>query len=135
MRASGVAILFGLTLTALDPALAGPTGPGTGGLALTRAADTSSVIEVRHRAGAAVAGAIAGGVIGGIIASQGGFGYPPVYPYPYYQPYPAYAGNPAIAYCMNRFRSYYPYSRKTMKGFAICCIGCLPLLVSCAFCR
>jgi hypothetical protein len=110
MRASGVAILFGLAIAALDPAVAGPAGPGTGGLALTRAAETYSVIEVRHRAGAAVAGAIAGGIIGGIIASQGGFGYPPAYPYPYYQPYPAYPGNPAIAYCMNRFRSYDPYS-------------------------
>lgn len=110
MRASGVAILFGLTLTALDPALAGPGGPSTGGLALTRAAETDSIIEVRHRAGAAVAGVIAGGIIGGIIASQGAFGYPPAYPYPYYQSYPAYPGNPTIAYCMNRFRSYDPYS-------------------------
>ena len=110
MRASGVVILFGLTLTALDPALAGPAGPGTGGLALARAAGTNSVIEVRHRPGAAVAGAIAGGIIGGIIASQGGFGYPSPYPYSYYQPYPAYPGNPAIAYCVNRFRSYDPYS-------------------------
>ncbi len=96
MRASGIAILFGVTLTALDPALAGPAGPGTGGLVLTRAAEAYPVIEVRHRAGAAVAGAIAGGIIGGIIASQGGFGYPPTYPYPYYQPYPIYPGNPAV---------------------------------------
>jgi hypothetical protein len=110
MRASGVAILFGLAITALDPALAGPAGPGTGGLALARAVETYPVIEVRNRGGAAVAGAIAGGVIGGIIASQGGFGYPPAYPYPYYQPYSAYPGNPAIAYCMSRFRSYDPYS-------------------------
>ncbi len=77
---------------------------------LTRAAETYPVIEVRHRAGAAVAGAVAGGIIGGIIASQGGFGYPPTYPYPYYQPYPIYPGNPAIGYCMSRFRSYDPYS-------------------------
>ncbi len=110
MRASGIAILFGVTLTALDPALAGPAGPGTGGLALTRAAETYPVIEVRNRAGAAVAGAVAGGIIGGIIASQGGFGYPPTYPYPYYQPYPIYPGNPAIGYCMSRVRSYDPYS-------------------------
>jgi hypothetical protein len=107
MRASGVAILFGLTLAALDPALAGPVGPGTGGLPLTRAAERYPVIEVRHRAGGAVAGAIAGGIIGGIIASQGGFGYPL---YPYYQPYPAYPRNPAIAYCMSRFSSYDPHS-------------------------
>ncbi len=110
MRASGAAIVFGVTLTAFGPAVAGPAGPGTGGLALTRAAETSPVIEVRHRAGAAVAGAIAGGIIGGIIASQGGFGYPPTYPYPYYQPYPIYPGNPAIGYCTSRFRSYDPYS-------------------------
>ena len=110
MRASAVVILFGLTLTTLDPVLAAPASPGTGGLALTRAVETYSTIQVRHRAGAAVAGAIAGGIIGGIIASQGGFGYPPAYPYPYYQPYPAYPGNPAIAYCTNRFRSYDPYS-------------------------
>jgi hypothetical protein len=107
MRASGIAILFGLTLTAFDPALARPAGPGTGGLALTRATDTYHVIEVRNRAGAAVAGAIAGGIIGGIIASQA---YPPTHPYPYYQPYPVYPGNSAIAYCMSRFRSYDPYS-------------------------
>ena len=55
MRACGIAILFGATLTALDPALAGPAGPGTGGLALTRAAEIYRVIEVRNRAGAAVA--------------------------------------------------------------------------------
>jgi hypothetical protein len=74
VRLSGIAILFGATSTAL-PALAGPAGPGTGGLALTRTAEIYRVMEVRNRAGVAVAGAITGGIVGGIIASQGGFGF------------------------------------------------------------
>jgi BA14K-like protein len=94
---------------ALGPVFASPLARGASELATISAAETSSVVEVRHRRGSAIAGAIIGGIIGGAIASQGWRAHP-AYPYSYYEPYSYYPGGPAIAYCMSRFRSYDPDS-------------------------
>jgi hypothetical protein len=98
--------------------------PMTGALALKDAAPaTVESVQWRRRAwGGAAAGFVAGALIGGALAS-------PYYgsgPYPYYYaapppPPPVYYGAPAyggpapvagdaVAYCMQRFRSYDPQS-------------------------
>ena len=92
-----------------------PLSPATGGVQLSEQLDQAlPIVQVRRRGGAGVAAGIIGGIIaGGIIASQrpyysydyGYYSYPP---YGYYGPYPMRDG--AVAYCMQRFRSYDPYS-------------------------
>jgi hypothetical protein len=61
-------------------------------------------------AGALIGGLAAGALIGGAIASQSQPYYgAPVYGAPVYGA-PVYGGNDAVAYCMQRFRSYDPGS-------------------------
>jgi hypothetical protein len=110
---------------ALPPAsaIALPLAPANGGVALvTQLDDAHSIVEVRyyrHGGGGAVAAGVIGGMIlGGIIASQARpyyYDYPPAYYYPH-PAYGAYAADPAIAYCMQRYRSYDPYSM-TYQGY------------------
>ena len=88
---------------------------------LQRAVDPS-VETVRyyghHHGGAALGLGIAGALIGGAIlgaATQpygyyGYPGYPGYYPGPAYVVAPPYVGGDAVAYCVQRFRSYDPYS-------------------------
>ncbi len=110
------ALAIGAVLSANSPASALPLTPSTGGNDLRASVDaTSPLIEVRRwRRGWGVGAGFATGVIvGGAIAS-------PYYyrPYPYYYAPPPYvygpppyaAGDSATAYCMQRFRSYDPYS-------------------------
>jgi len=95
-----------------------PLSPSSGGLQLTQQLDQAlPTIQVRGRGrgvGAGVAAGIITGIIaGGIIASQRpyysyDYGYYHYPPYGYYGPYPTREG--AIAYCMQRFRSYDPYT-------------------------
>ena len=91
---------------------------------------TDSIVQVRGRGGyggyrghrggggGVAAGIIGGMILGGIIASQARpyyYDYPPAYYYPA-PAYRAYPADPAIAYCMQRFRSYDPYSM-TYQGY------------------
>jgi len=96
-----------------------PLGPAAGGTTLAAQLDQATpIIQVRRRGGNVAAGIVGGMILGGIIASQRPYyyDYPPPYYYrpyrpyyyrPYYRPYPY---DPAIAYCLQRFRSYDPYS-------------------------
>lgn len=104
-------IAVGAALSAISPVLALPLGPAAGGKEITSSVDAiSPLIEVRRgrRGWGAGAGFATGVIVGSAFAS-------PYYyrPYPYYSsPYATYApGDPGIAYCMQRFRSYDPYSR------------------------
>ena len=68
-----------------------------------------------HHGGAGIGLGIAGALIGGAIlgaATQpyGYYGYPGYYPGPAYVVAPPYVGGDAVAYCVQRFRSYDPYS-------------------------
>jgi hypothetical protein len=111
-------MLLALTVAA-TPWLAAPVvaAPITSPLML-RSAVGPSVETVRYRhhgyGGAAVGLGIAGALIGGAIigATQqpyGYYGYPPGYYGPAYAPAP-FVGGDAVGYCMQRFRSYDPYS-------------------------
>ena len=66
--------------------------------------------------GGAAAGLAAGAIIGGLLARPYGYpyGYGYGYGYPVYGPpvyaAPGYAGGDAVAYCMQRFKSYDPGS-------------------------
>jgi hypothetical protein len=111
MTAAGAMSLFAAFAT--GNAAASPLGLAMGkSLPETSQSD---VVQVRSRnVGPAVAAGVMGAIIGGIIASQRphydyygypAYGYP--YPYPAYRPYPY---DPAVAYCIQRFRSYDPYS-------------------------
>lgn len=114
-------LAIGAAFLAITSISAAPLSPGAGGKDITASIDaTSSLIEVqRWRRGRGYyyggAGLATGLIIGGAIASQQ---YYSGYPYYYRPAYPAYGpyggGDPAIAYCMQRFRSYDPYSRTYM---------------------
>ena len=102
--------------------------PATGALALKNAVPTTveSVYWRRHRYGYGGVGAgfIAGAIIGGALAAPYyGYGYGPGYYYAPPPPPPPGYGAPAapvagdaVAYCMQRFRSYDPNSG-TYLGF------------------
>jgi hypothetical protein len=114
-----MSLAFGAAFFPGASGFAMPLGPAAGGGVLVSSLDeTSPLIDVRYRRWrGAGAGFATGLIIGGAIASQ------PYYSggYPYYRrAYPAYgpyAGDdPAIAYCMQRFQSYDPYSM-TYLGF------------------
>jgi hypothetical protein len=86
---------------------------------MLRSSAVPSVESVRYRrgygyGGAAVGLGIAGALIGGAIigATQpyGYYGYPPGYYGPAYVAPAPYIGGDAVAYCVQRFRSYDPYS-------------------------
>jgi len=91
------------------PVSALPLGPAAGGAALAAQYDQAPpMIQVRRRGGNVAAGIIGGMILGGIIASQQPYYYG--YPAPYYRAYRPYPYDPAITYCLQRFRSYDPYS-------------------------
>jgi hypothetical protein len=102
-------LLAGVTAGALAPASAAPIGHP-----MTRSAAVPGAVEqVRyygHRGwggGAFVGGLAAGALIGGALAAP--YYYGPAYPPPpaYYAPPPP---DDAVAYCMQRYRSYDPNS-------------------------
>ena len=113
------ALAAATTAWAVAPAAAAPIASP---LMLQSAAGPSVSVEtVRYRrgfgGGAAVGLGIAGALIGGAIigATQpyGDYGYPGYYPGYYGPAYvvaPPYVGGDAAAYCVQRFRSYDPYS-------------------------
>ncbi|WP_035661360.1 BA14K family protein [Bradyrhizobium sp. Ec3.3] len=106
----GVLLLASLTAGALSPASAAPIGHP---LAVTPS-QSANVEQVRwygHRGfggGAFVGGLAAGALIGGALAAPSyyGPGYPPPPP-AYYAAPPA---DDAVAYCMQRYRSFDPNS-------------------------
>ena len=119
MNKSSRTMLLAL-LVAATPCLVAPVvaAPITSPLML-RSAVVPSVETVRYRhgygGGAAVGLGIAGALIGGAIigATQqpyGYYGYPPGYYGPAYVAPAPYVGGDAVSYCMQRFRSYDPYS-------------------------
>jgi BA14K-like protein len=104
-----VALVSGVAMFSVGSASAMPLG-GAALDSASKAAGRSLIIDVQvrryrgyrggrfvRRRGDAAAAIIGGVIIGGIIASQ------VARPYYYY--------DNAISYCMNRFRSYDPYSR------------------------
>jgi hypothetical protein len=72
----------------------------------------------RGRGWSVGAGIAAGALIGGLLATRPaypyyyypGYYYPGYYPPPYYRPAVPYIDDGAIAYCMQRFKSYDPRS-------------------------
>ena len=60
--------------------------------------------------GLGIAGALIGGAIIGATQPYGYYGYPPGYYGPAYAVPAPYIGGDAVAYCVQRFRSYDPYS-------------------------
>ena len=111
--------IIAATLAVASPnsSQAAPMSPALGGVLLTEQLGQSlPTIQVRRRGGngAGIAAGIIGGIIAGsIIASQRpyysyDYGYYHYPPYGYYGPYPN--RDQAIAYCMQRFRSYDPFS-------------------------
>ena len=60
--------------------------------------------------GLGIAGALIGGAIIGATQPYGYYGYPPGYYGPAYVAPAPYVGGDAVAYCVQRFRSYDPYS-------------------------
>lgn len=107
-------------MVATTPWLVAPVvaAPVTSPLML-RSVTVPSVETVRYRrgygyGGAAVGLGIAGALIGGAIigATQpyGYYGYPPGYYGPAYVAPIPYIGGDAVGYCVQRFRSYDPYS-------------------------
>jgi hypothetical protein len=118
MRASSRIIAAALVAATL-PCLAAPAAaaPMASPLMLQGAAKPS-VETVRYYrrgyGGAAVGLGIAGALIGGAILGStqpyGYYGYPPGYYGPIYAAPAPYIGGDAVAYCVQRFRSYDPYS-------------------------
>jgi hypothetical protein len=115
MNKSFRTMLLALTVAA-TPWLVAPVvaAPITSPLML-RSAVGPLVETVRYRhgyGGAAVGLGIAGALIGGAIigATQPYDYYPPGYYGPVYVAPAPYVGGDAVAYCMQRFRSYDPYS-------------------------
>jgi hypothetical protein len=123
IKLAAAATAFAFALVAL-PAAATPVA-SFGGFAIKQAAP-DDVEAVRYRRGGRGFGAgfATGVIIGGAFGAP--YYYPPgpYYPGPYYYPGPAYYGAPygappysdAVAYCMQRFRSYDPRSG-TYLGF------------------
>ncbi len=110
-------IIAAAVVVATLPFLAAPAAaaPIASPLMLQGAAGPS-VETVRYRrgyGGAAVGLGIAGALIGGAIIGStqpyGYYGYPGYYGPAYVAP-PPYVGGDAVAYCVQRFRSYDPYS-------------------------
>ena len=67
--------------------------------------------------GLGIAGALIGGaIIGAATQPYGYYGYPGYYPGPAYVVAPPYVGGDAVGYCLQRYRSYDPYSG-TYLGF------------------
>lgn len=112
-----LALMVATTPWLVAPVMAAPvTSP-----LMLRSAAVPSVETVQYRrgygygyGGAAVGLGIAGALIGGAIigATQpyGYYGYPPGYYGPAYVAPAPYIGGDAVAYCVQRFRSYDPYS-------------------------
>jgi len=91
-----------------------PSGSAAGAAVLTMQLDQAPpTVQVRNNGGAVAAGIIGGMILGGIIATQRPYYYGNA-PYGYYPPVPAYQPYPmagdAVAYCMQRFKSYDPSS-------------------------
>ena len=115
MKKSSRAILLALTVATTSwlvaPVVAAPvTSP-----LMLRSAVSPLVEAVRYRhgyGGAAVGLGIAGALIGSaIIGATQPYGYyPPGYYGPVYAAPAPYVGGDAVSYCMQRFRSYDPYS-------------------------
>jgi hypothetical protein len=107
---AAVALIIGASTAIVEPSLAAPIGQP---LAIAR--PNSDVTQVWWRGGwgwgpgAVIGGLAAGAIVGGAIASS-----PYYYGNPYYGPPPAYRYGPppgdAVAYCMQRYRSYDPNS-------------------------
>ena len=111
-RKSAATILIAATIVPL--ATAASAAPIADALAIRNAAP-ATVEAVRWRGGwgwGLGAGLAAGAIIGGALAAPyygPGYYYPgPYYPAPAY--YPSGPGGDAVAYCMQRFRSYDPGS-------------------------
>ncbi|MGB8401853.1 BA14K family protein [Bradyrhizobium sp.] len=118
MNKSSRTILLAL-MVAATPCLVAPVvaAPMTSPLMLRNAVVPSvETVRYRHRHGGAAVGlGIAGALIGGAIigATQqpyGYYGYPSGYYGPAYVVPAPYIGGDAVAYCVQRFRSYDPYS-------------------------
>jgi hypothetical protein len=106
-------LMVATTQWIVAPVIAAPIAPSL----MLQSAMGPSVETVRYRrgyGGAAVGLGIAGALIGGAIigATQpyGYYGYPPGYYGPAYVVPPPYVDGDAVAYCVQRFRSYDPYS-------------------------
>jgi len=118
IRLAAVAAAFAFAFVAV-PAVATPPA-SLGGLAIKRAAPNDvEPVQWRRRGRGFGAGFATGVIIGGVYGAP--YYYPPgpYYPGPYYYPGPAYGapyGSDAVAYCMQRFRSYDPRSG-TYLGF------------------
>lgn len=110
---AAIILAASVSTVAVAPAVAAPVGqPGL--IAKPDAGLTEQVYWRGRRwggGGAFVGGLAAGALLGGAIAAPYYYGYPYYYG-PAYVPGPAYAPPPgdAVAYCMQRFRSYDPYS-------------------------
>lgn len=111
---AGAALLASLSAGLFSPATAAPVGqPLT--MATPEATPVQQVRWYGHRGwggGAFVGGLAAGALLGGAIAAPYYYGSPYYYG-PAYPPPPAYAPPPegdAVAYCMQRYRSYDPNS-------------------------
>ena len=109
-------------MVATTPWLVAPViaAPVTSPLML-RSAAVPSVETVQYRrgygygyggagVGLGIAGALIGGAIIGATQPYGYYGYPPGYYGPAYVAPAPYIGGDAVAYCVQRFRSYDPYS-------------------------
>src|SRR5262245_26274877 len=117
------ALALGAALMVTLPAAALPLTPATGANDLRANVDaTSPLVEVRGYWGRrgwyyGGAGFATGVIVGSTLASPYYYRPYPYYyaapPYAYYGPAPYAAGDP-VAYCMQRFRSYDPYSRTYM---------------------
>ena len=121
------AIVFAASISSF--ASVASAAPMSGALVIKNAVPASvETVQWRRRGwgwGGVAAGFVAGAIIGGALAAPY-YGYGPYYypaPYPYYAPPPGpvyygapgpvYGGPPAgdaVAYCMQRFRSYDPRS-------------------------
>jgi hypothetical protein len=120
------ALALALPIGAMSSGHAAPLAPGHATALSAATLGSSDISEVRYRGrgwgGAGVGlGLAAGALLGGAIAAGASpyyYGYGPGYYYggPAYYPAPApvvvepYDGGDAVAYCMQRFRSYDPAS-------------------------
>jgi BA14K-like protein len=127
------ALALTLPMVGVSASNAAPLAPSTGIAATSSAAASHDLTDVYYRRwggggwgyrrggwgwGGAAAGLAAGAIIGGAIAANSapyyGYGYGPgYYPAPGYAVAPGYVeggGGDAVAYCMQRYRSYDPRS-------------------------
>lgn len=126
MTIGALALIMPMTMISAGHAFPAMTSPALS--TAVNAAPNSDVTKVYWRGrgwgwrggwgwGGVGAGIAAGALIGGAIAANSypyGYGYGPGYYYAppptYYAPAPAYGGGDAVAYCMQRYRSYDPRS-------------------------